>query len=170
MFDLSSYSPEFEAKLHGELSKEFPPSEQVKGIFAGVVSSGPFVQFRWADWPEQVERDRSSRVTQFCRDHPYLRPVETGSPAWNTFFDGAVEDSEAANKIADVFGRYTGTTLSWVRAERDPTGTIKASVGFTDENPIDFCLPGCRALNIGSRKWDELCAAVKELGVWAAQR
>ena len=173
MFALSSYNSEMGTALRSDLALKFNQAMRLEGVLADITLSkeGEFVRFEWADWPDDLQKGFATHVVQFCKDRSYLHAVEPSSPEWNAIFVGAVADSEAASKAAEILGRHMGR-VSWVRAERDLKGKVKAWVGLGGGKTVDLCLSwkGYTVGGIGLLNMQALRAAVNELQQWAGHR
>jgi predicted nucleotidyltransferase len=162
-----------ESMLRSDIAVRFSQSRRLEGVLADITLSkeGAFVRFEWADWPDDLKLGFAAHVEQFREDRPYLHAVEPSSPEWNAIFGGTVADCEAATKVAEILGRRLGR-VSWVRAERDLKGKVKAWVGLEDGKTVDLCLSwkGYTAGGIGVSNMQALRAAVDELQAWAGHR
>ena len=173
MFALSSYNAEMETSLRSDLALEFDEATRLQGLLADLTLSkeGAFVRFEWADWPDDLHQRFAAQVVHFCKDRSYLHAIEPSSPEWNAIFAGTVADCEAASKVAEILGRHLGR-VSWVRADRDPKGKVKASVGLDGGKTVDLCLSwkGYNVGGVGHLDMRALRAAVNELQAWAGHR
>jgi len=176
MIALSSYKPEIEATLQSDLAHTFGVGAQLEGIVATptLTNAGSFVRFDWADWPAPLSQEFAARVQQFHKERDWLKPVKAGSSEWNAVFGGSVGDTEASEKIAEIFQRHFDDRISWVRCVRDLKGKITVWVRIRDTGQVAFDLTwkDFNVFAIGVAGVDErrLREAIKEAHDWASRR
>jgi uncharacterized protein len=87
---------------------------------------GIFARFVWPDWPELLKDELATKVDEFHHEHSELKPVPSGTAAWQAVFRDWRSDSDSVRVIADAFTRRFGDRLRWVESERDARGQITA--------------------------------------------
>ncbi len=128
---LSSYNPDFHARVASAVEALHGPSEGLEAVVY-FLKDGAFARFDWPDWPEEVRNKLSARVETFRQEHLELDPVPDGTPEWQFSFGNRRSDHVSALVIAETFRKYFDGRVQWVKSERDTRGRIFAQCMVRD--------------------------------------
>jgi predicted nucleotidyltransferase len=187
VLSLSTYPSDLEETLRKKMPERFGPEsrgllhgrwtlgDESSGISAQRVLSsvGCFALFEWADWPPSLREKFGTRVEEFHRDWPDLRPSAPGSAEWSVILGGAESDPQSSREIGEIFqSRWGRASTKWVVSERDPRGRGRALVHTENLGDIgfEFLWRGIGVWAFGNADHDTLRPVLDDLHEWAGRR